>query len=332
MTTSTELLHRARAPRRGCRISSSSVTPRAAPRRCTRCSAAIRRSSCPTSRSPLLRTRPERVAGARRMGFRARWRSTCRCSPLPAGSSASARRRRHMARAGPRRHRRAAARCAHHRDPARAGKLPALTAPAAAAGHIETETGSAQGDGARGGRREGRRIPDARVDRGRCCTQSMFNTSSSCADITLYFPGADAGSHLRRFQRGKRGDGANGCCGSWVSTTAAPIEVMEANPTVRMRSQQLDEIVRCASTSGAGLPGARQGGDEGARAAGAAPRALEPLQRRVVSRPSLRDEGLMLELRRRFKPEVVAVSEYLGRDLVSLWGYDEHRLTGSADV
>ena len=34
------------------------------------------------------------------------------------------------------------------------------------------------------------------------------------------------------------------------------------------------------------------------------------------------DEELMLELRHRFKGEVEAVSEYLGRDLVSLWGYD----------
>jgi hypothetical protein len=31
----------------------------------------------------------------------------------------------------------------------------------------------------------------------------------------------------------------------------------------------------------------------------------------------------MIELRRRFKPEVVALSEYLNRDLVSLWGYDK---------
>jgi hypothetical protein len=30
----------------------------------------------------------------------------------------------------------------------------------------------------------------------------------------------------------------------------------------------------------------------------------------------------MIELRHRFKPEVVALSEYLQRDLVSLWGYD----------
>jgi hypothetical protein len=35
------------------------------------------------------------------------------------------------------------------------------------------------------------------------------------------------------------------------------------------------------------------------------------------------DEEFMRELRRRFKPEVIAISEYLGRDLVSEWGYDD---------
>ena len=30
----------------------------------------------------------------------------------------------------------------------------------------------------------------------------------------------------------------------------------------------------------------------------------------------------MTELRRRFKGEVIALSEYLDRDLVTLWGYD----------
>jgi hypothetical protein len=34
------------------------------------------------------------------------------------------------------------------------------------------------------------------------------------------------------------------------------------------------------------------------------------------------DEQVMVALRRRVKPEVVALSEYLGRDLVSEWGYD----------
>jgi hypothetical protein len=46
--------------------------------------------------------------------------------------------------------------------------------------------------------------------------------------------------------------------------------------------------------------------------------------RRVVyAAPRPPDEQLMLELRRRFKPEVVALSDYLGRDLVTLWGYND---------
>ena len=31
----------------------------------------------------------------------------------------------------------------------------------------------------------------------------------------------------------------------------------------------------------------------------------------------------MRELRQRFRPEVEALSDYLGRDLVTFWGYDE---------
>lgn len=52
--------------------------------------------------------------------------------------------------------------------------------------------------------------------------------------------------------------------------------------------------------------------------------AIGAVQRRVVvAEPPPPDEHLMLELRRRFKPEVVALSDHLGRDLLSLWGYDE---------
>jgi Sulfotransferase family len=42
----------------------------------------------------------------------------------------------------------------------------------------------------------------------------------------------------------------------------------------------------------------------------------------VYAHPSGPDERLMAELRVRCKPEVQALSDYLGRDLVSLWGYD----------
>ncbi|HYB23591.1 MAG TPA: sulfotransferase [Solirubrobacteraceae bacterium] len=42
----------------------------------------------------------------------------------------------------------------------------------------------------------------------------------------------------------------------------------------------------------------------------------------VYREPRPPDERFQRELRRRFKPEVVALSEYLDRDLVALWGYD----------
>jgi hypothetical protein len=46
--------------------------------------------------------------------------------------------------------------------------------------------------------------------------------------------------------------------------------------------------------------------------------------RRLAYEPAApADERFVRELRRRFKPEVVALSEYLDRDLVKLWGYEE---------
>jgi hypothetical protein len=101
------------------------------------------------------------------------------------------------------------------------------------------------------------------------------------------------------------------------------IETMEANPTVRVRSRRLHELVHSVSV----------GDGPASRTAKAALKmltsrrlrreALTVTRRRLVfAEPHPPDEGLMLELRRRFKGEVVAASEYLGRDLVSLWGYD----------
>jgi hypothetical protein len=65
----------------------------------------------------------------------------------------------------------------------------------------------------------------------------------------------------------------------------------------------------------------------GAHAVLAGPLRRGPLgaawRRLVYTQRSDADERLMHELRVRFKPEVEALSEYLGRDLVSLWRYDE---------
>jgi len=103
----------------------------------------------------------------------------------------------------------------------------------------------------------------------------------------------------------------------------APLAVLEANPTVGVRAVRFDSAVR----------GVREGRSRGARTLRAAVRRLTsrrlrtlvfyPLRRRIVyGDPRPPDEAVMRELRRRFKGEVVALSEYLGRDLVSLWGYD----------
>ncbi len=52
-------------------------------------------------------------------------------------------------------------------------------------------------------------------------------------------------------------------------------------------------------------------------------RGLGVVQRRVrVRQPPGLDKALERELRERFGGEVAALSDYLGRDLVTLWGYD----------
>src|ERR1035441_1865575 len=43
----------------------------------------------------------------------------------------------------------------------------------------------------------------------------------------------------------------------------------------------------------------------------------------VYAKPREPDQDLLLELRRRYKPEVVALSEWMERDLVTLWGYHD---------
>jgi hypothetical protein len=103
-----------------------------------------------------------------------------------------------------------------------------------------------------------------------------------------------------------------------------PIEALEVKRTERaIRSQQLDDLLLSVT----------QGDFAPSRAARAAVKALTPralrheafrtVRRRGVFRdPPALDDTLALELRRRFKPEVVALSEYLDRDLVALWGYD----------
>jgi len=101
------------------------------------------------------------------------------------------------------------------------------------------------------------------------------------------------------------------------------VQATEANPTVRVRSQQLDSLLHAVSVGHGPLSRAVKTSVKALAPRGLRRQALRVVQKRVVyAKPELPDEDLTLELRRRFKPEVLALSEYLDRDLIRLWGYD----------
>ena len=102
-----------------------------------------------------------------------------------------------------------------------------------------------------------------------------------------------------------------------------PVTESEANRTVIVRSPRLYEYMRSVYL-GRGVSARVLGSvfklftSQRMRHEG-----LDAFRTRVVyGQPPPPDEALMLELRRRYKHQVVELSEYLGRDLVSLWGYD----------
>jgi Sulfotransferase family len=105
-----------------------------------------------------------------------------------------------------------------------------------------------------------------------------------------------------------------------------PVAPAEAGGLEPVRSQSLHRLSRwvqlasrnpskagpAAKLANALIPGALRG-----------PRGRALYRRLAFSSKRPADEQLMLELRRGFKGEVVALSEYLGRDMVARWGYDK---------
>ena len=100
------------------------------------------------------------------------------------------------------------------------------------------------------------------------------------------------------------------------------VQVREANPTVRLRSQQLDELIHRASVGRGPVMKGVKVGIKAVTSRRLRHGALGMRGSLVYGEPRPPDEQLMLELRRRFKGEVEALGEYLQRDLVRLWGYD----------
>jgi hypothetical protein len=102
------------------------------------------------------------------------------------------------------------------------------------------------------------------------------------------------------------------------------IEVADTNPTVGVRSRRMNDMLRSLY----------MGDGPAARRVKSTIKAVVPsqrLRRRAVestrhqllyTSPEPPDEALVAELKTRFKPEVAALGEHLGRDLISLWDYD----------
>jgi hypothetical protein len=104
---------------------------------------------------------------------------------------------------------------------------------------------------------------------------------------------------------------------------AVGTNVTDANPSVRLRSRQLEDVLQGLSAGRGGLMRVAKTPLKALTSRRLRHGALRITRRRLIyGEPPAADEDTMRELRRSFNREVVALGDYLGRDLVSLWGYD----------
>jgi len=103
----------------------------------------------------------------------------------------------------------------------------------------------------------------------------------------------------------------------------ASIRPREANPTYGVRAPRLHELVHAVSVGHGPISRGVKGAIKAVTPRRLRREALYTAQKRVLyGEVPPADEEFMAELRRRFAGEVAALSEYLGRDLVELWGGD----------
>jgi hypothetical protein len=107
---------------------------------------------------------------------------------------------------------------------------------------------------------------------------------------------------------------------------SAPVALIEANPTIEARSGAANRILREVSSGRGRVANSLRSGVRALLPAAVRAHARRTVTRRVLTGPPQPvDESLRAELRERFRPEVLALSEHLDRDLVDLWGYDRGR-------
>ncbi len=101
-------------------------------------------------------------------------------------------------------------------------------------------------------------------------------------------------------------------------------EAVQANPSVRVRSQVLYSAVRSVYLGRGSAARVTRAVIKKLMPRRLRHRALTATRHRVLyGKPNRADEDLLVELRRRCKPEVASLSEYLDRDLIAQWGYED---------
>jgi len=106
----------------------------------------------------------------------------------------------------------------------------------------------------------------------------------------------------------------------------AQLELREANPTVQVRSRHMHEMVHAVSVGHGPMSRAAKATVKAVTPGGWRRQALYSAKRRFVfTEPEPADEQFVDELRERYRDEVAALGDYLGRDVLSLWGYAPQR-------
>jgi hypothetical protein len=96
-----------------------------------------------------------------------------------------------------------------------------------------------------------------------------------------------------------------------------------SNPTVQVRSPRIDQFVRAVSKGEGRVSRVAKRGIKAVTPQRLRRRGLSTFESRLNYRlPPNPDEELLGELRDKYRPEVEALSDYLERDLISLWGYE----------
>ncbi len=105
---------------------------------------------------------------------------------------------------------------------------------------------------------------------------------------------------------------------------AVAIEPREVNPTVDVRSQRLNDLLHAVSAGRGPVSGTVKRTLKALTSRDLRRGTLGAVRRHMVHvAPRPVEEALIAELRARYRDEVRRLSEYLDRDLLGLWGYDE---------